>query len=119
MNYENYERAIVERYGIELKNFPGGTVRQPGALPRSVLQALLTALEDPVELKRCRWVSLSDGELEARIENNKERQANGDQVYKPRKKQTGPKTGSGRNYVPRIGGPGSSGGDSSDFDDSD
>lgn len=118
MNYENYERAIVERYAIELKNFPGGTVRQPGTLPRPMLQALLAALEDPVEVTQCRWVSLSTRELEARIETNKERQANGEDIYKPRKKKTGVRTGSGKNYVPRVGGPSSStDDDSSNSDD--
>lgn len=50
MNYSNYEREIVEAYGIELKNFPGGVVQQPGSLKRPVLQDLVAALNDPTKL---------------------------------------------------------------------
>jgi hypothetical protein len=51
MNYNNYEGQIVEHYGVELINFPGGEVSQPGTLTRAQLQALIAALEDTNEDK--------------------------------------------------------------------
>jgi hypothetical protein len=86
MNYENYEKAIVEHYGVELRNFPGGRVLQPGKLSRPLLQQLIAALEDPIEMTRCHWVALSDEQLTTRITENHARQARGEMVYKPRKK---------------------------------
>lgn len=86
MNYTNYERAIVEHYGVALVNFPGGQVKQPGSLQRPLLQQLLNALEDPCEATRCRWVALSDEEVEARKTSNRELEDTGTQVYVPRKK---------------------------------
>ena len=37
MNYENYEKAIVEHYGVELQNFPDSKVIQPGKPSRPLL----------------------------------------------------------------------------------
>jgi hypothetical protein len=91
MNYNNYEGQIVENFGIELVNFPGGTVVQPGTLPHAQLQQLIVALEHPVEADHCRWVTLSPMALQKRIKDNQARQARGEQVYKRRKCGTGRK----------------------------
>lgn len=85
MNYDNYERAIVETYRVELKHFPGGQVRQPGTLPRRELQALIAALEDKNPYTACQWAPLTDSALRTRIARNRERQENGEKVYVPRK----------------------------------
>lgn len=87
MNYTNYERDVVEALGVELKNFPGGVVRQPGDLKRPELQALVIALGAPENDRRCHWVILESSEWTARKELNAERIANGEQVYKPRKRR--------------------------------
>lgn len=87
MNYDNYERNIVETYRVELKNFPGGVVTQPASLTRPQLQALLTALESTNPYSACHWVVLSDSALRDRIACNRKRQERGEQVYIPRKKQ--------------------------------
>lgn len=89
MNYDNYERAIVETYHVELKHFPGGIVKQPGKLRRHDLQALIAALEDPNPYSACQWAPLSEAAVQRRIACNKEREKNGEQVYVPRKKNTG------------------------------
>lgn len=89
MNYDNYERAIVEAYHVELKHFPGGQVKQPGNLPRHDLQILIAALEDKNPYTACQWSPISEAALQARIARNHERQGNGEMVYVPRKKNKG------------------------------
>lgn len=86
MNYSNYERDIVETYGIVLLNFPGGVVKQPGVLPRPLLQQLVRNIDDREELTRCRWVMLDTTSLTKRKALNAARIANGEEVYKSRRK---------------------------------
>jgi hypothetical protein len=83
MNYTNYERAIVERYGVELYNWPlPGTVKNPSKVGgRAHVQKLLDALKS----HSCKWVSFSEDDLRDRMTENRERQARGEQVYVPRK----------------------------------
>jgi hypothetical protein len=85
MNYDNYERAIVETYSVDLQGFPSGTVKNPGKLSkRKDIQQLLALLEGG----GCAWVRLSDRELELRVASNKAREKRGDLVYKARKKSS-------------------------------
>jgi hypothetical protein len=85
MNYENYERKIVETYSIALETFPLGTVVNPGKIGRREdLVRLLDSLMDG----SCEWVKLTDTELTERVKKNIERQARGEKVYKPRKRRT-------------------------------
>lgn len=95
MNYDNYERCIVECYGVELHGWPlPGCVCNPSKVGGvAVLNKLLQALKDST----CRWVKLSRGELAARIARNKECEAQGEQVYKPRKKHGVSSTKTGPN----------------------
>lgn len=86
MNYNNYERSIVEHYGITLVGWPSDLlpIRNPSAIGgREQVQSLLDALETHT----CHWEQLSEGELVARIASNQARQAQGECVYKPRKKR--------------------------------
>ena len=94
MNYENYERRIVETYGVALYGWPcGPTVRNPGSLEKEKLEKLFEALSDSELMPRiCYWIKLSDDDLSARIASNRERMAAGEVVYKPRKKAA-PKNG--------------------------
>jgi hypothetical protein len=73
MNYDNYERCIVEHYKIELHGWPlPGCVRNPSKVGGvAVLNKLLQALKD----NTCRWVKLSKEELAACIAHNKECEA--------------------------------------------
>jgi len=85
MNYENYERDIVERHGVALVGWPDNIlpVRNPSRVGgREVLQPLLGALVT----KTCHWIKLTDDQLKKRIEDNHTRQSNGEAVYKPRRK---------------------------------
>ncbi|KAH7917654.1 hypothetical protein BV22DRAFT_1135233 [Leucogyrophana mollusca] len=82
MNYDNYEKKIVEAHGVALVGWPSGRVRNPGRLGgRAAAEQLLNALVN----EKCYWVILSDEELEQRKVDNKVRQARGEQVYKARK----------------------------------
>ncbi|KIK80747.1 hypothetical protein PAXRUDRAFT_221833 [Paxillus rubicundulus Ve08.2h10] len=87
MNYNNYERAIVECYGIELKGWPSELlpVRNSGSLGgRAQVQGLLNALIN----KTCRWMKLTQDELTKRVTSNLSRHEAGEPIYKPRKKHT-------------------------------
>ncbi|KAI0261900.1 hypothetical protein BC834DRAFT_803806, partial [Gloeopeniophorella convolvens] len=85
MNYENYERRIVERVGVHLAGWPLSIpIRNPGTLSRD--NALI--LQNTLDAGTCRWEKLSAEELEARKAENRHREENGEQVYKPSKPQT-------------------------------
>jgi hypothetical protein len=84
MNYENYERKIVECYGVDLVGWPSqlGKLTNPGSIGgREKVTILLEALYR----ERCHWTALSDEELEERIADNKERAERGEVVYKERR----------------------------------
>ncbi|KAG0692931.1 hypothetical protein DFH29DRAFT_1007900 [Suillus ampliporus] len=66
MNYENYEKRIVEVYRCCNRRVD---LREEYALVTGT----------------CSWVALSDDEVSERISNNRKHQASGEQVYKPRK----------------------------------
>ena len=87
MNYDNYERKIVEKYGIELIGWPNDLlpIRNPGQLSgRDRVQRLFVALTTNV----CHWRKLSEEDRQRRIILNTERHARGEQVYKLPKKRT-------------------------------
>jgi len=86
MNYNNYERNIVEWYGVALVGRPDNLlpVRNPSSVGgREVLQPLLNALLT----QTCHWIRLTEVQLAKRIEDNGVRQAKGEAVYKPQKKR--------------------------------
>jgi len=89
MNYDNYEQKIVETYTVALQNYPLGDVQNPGKIGRHEdLIKLLDSLMDTT----CSWVKLTEDEVADRKNKNEERQARGEQIYKPRKWHTkGPK----------------------------
>ena len=84
MNYGNYERKIIERFGVELIGWPNDLlpICNPAQLGgHDQVQKLLSALTTKV----CHWKKLSEEDTERRIILNNERHARGEQVYKPRK----------------------------------
>lgn len=98
MNYNNYEHSIVERYGVELVGWPSDLlpIRNPSTIGgRERVQCLLDALD----AHPCCWVELSPEELVARISSNQARQANGECVYKPRKKRAAKSLEKSREHV--------------------
>ncbi|KIM51896.1 hypothetical protein SCLCIDRAFT_142287 [Scleroderma citrinum Foug A] len=87
MNYDNYECKVVEWFGVELIGWPTVLlpIRNPGHIGRhNQVQKLLNALTT----KASYWKKLSEEELWRRIVLNGERQARGENVYKPHKKRT-------------------------------
>ncbi|KAG1838771.1 hypothetical protein F4604DRAFT_1600049 [Suillus subluteus] len=82
MNYTNYEHAIVEHYGVELKGWPFELlpVRNPSRIGgRKSVQLLINTLIE----ETCKWTKLTEEELADRITSNHARQAAGETVYKP------------------------------------
>ncbi|KIM59744.1 hypothetical protein SCLCIDRAFT_125618, partial [Scleroderma citrinum Foug A] len=111
MNYDNYERKVVEWFGVELIGWPTDLlpIRNPGHIGgRDQVQKLLNALTT----KASYWKKLSEEELRRRIVLNGERQARGENVYKPHKKCTL----QGTEKSPATVAPNT---DASDLDDSD
>ncbi|KAG2357429.1 hypothetical protein BDR07DRAFT_1234054, partial [Suillus spraguei] len=87
MNYTNYEHAIVEHYGVELKGWPFKLlpVRNPSRIGgRKSVQLLINTLI----IETCKWMKLTEEELADRITSNHARQAAGETIYKPRKTRT-------------------------------
>ena len=87
MNYDNYERKIVECFAVELIGWPDDLlpICNPGQLGgRDQVQKLFVALTTNV----CHWKKLSEQDRQRRIELNTECHARGEQVYKPSKKHT-------------------------------
>ncbi|KAG0694999.1 hypothetical protein DFH29DRAFT_774054, partial [Suillus ampliporus] len=83
MNYDNYEKKIVEVYAVAINGWTyEKNICNPGKIGhRECLITLLNALVT----NKCRWDMLTDEELSDRISDNHERQANGEKIYKPRK----------------------------------
>ncbi len=88
MNYDNFERHVVERYGVALEGWPCDTFANPGSIGRENVYKLLRALEGPESERKCRWVKLLDAELAACKKDNKCGEANSEQVYKVCKART-------------------------------
>ncbi|TFK61888.1 hypothetical protein BDN72DRAFT_863267 [Pluteus cervinus] len=82
MNYDNYERRIVETYSIALVGWPFDRITNPGSINAQAEVALLACALDA---KKCKWVKLSPKELSARKKKNQARQVRHGDVYKARK----------------------------------
>ncbi|KAG1745400.1 uncharacterized protein EDB91DRAFT_1269742 [Suillus paluster] len=83
MNYNNYEKRIVEVYAIAIDGWTyEKSVCNPGKIGR---REHLIKLLDALVTGTCSWVTLNDDEVSERISNNCKHQASGEQVYKPRK----------------------------------
>jgi hypothetical protein len=85
MNYINYETAIVQSHGVKLIGFP---------LVRFVNPSEVTNITDMRRLRNalrsgeCKWVRLSQAELDAHAEALEVRRKDGEVVGKPRKKRS-------------------------------
>jgi len=83
MNYLNYEREVVEKYGVELTGWPvHGCIRNPGKLSSNDTIILLNALT----ADNCKWRRFTEAEGSDRKLSNKQRAANGELVYGPDRK---------------------------------
>ena len=85
MNYANYNTAIVQVHGVKLAGFP---------LERFVNPSEVTNITDMRRLRNalrsgeCKWVRLSQAELDAHAEDLEARRKDGEVVGKPRKKRS-------------------------------
>jgi hypothetical protein len=83
MNYINYERKIVELFGVELTGWPlPGHIRNPGELSSHDIAVLKNVLVKD----QCKWKALTERELDARVSSNQQRDQNGESVYGPSRK---------------------------------
>jgi hypothetical protein len=82
MNYDNYERCIVEAHSFVLEGWTTRKVCQPATLGREKLATLLDALKSG----DCCWIKLTEEQLEKRIADNQAREAAGETIYKQRKR---------------------------------
>lgn len=88
MNYKNYEREIVEKFSVAIQGWPlRGCVCNPSEIKggNQPLREVLAALNS----RACRWVKLTEAELEERKNKNAEREARGEKVYHHRKSKKG------------------------------
>jgi hypothetical protein len=85
MNYNNYERGVVERYGVDLVSWPA-TILPIHNLSTLGGRTQVHVLLDALTKGTCHWKKLTENELVQRIQSNTVCQARGEQVYKPRKK---------------------------------
>jgi hypothetical protein len=81
MNYINYEGKVVERLGVALVGWPW--ITNPNKVGG---HAEASKLLHTLRTKHCKWMILSDEELQERKKVNVERHNAGEQVYKLRQK---------------------------------
>ncbi|KAG1883116.1 hypothetical protein F4604DRAFT_1576681 [Suillus subluteus] len=85
MNYTNYNQAIVECHGIELKGWPSELlpIQNPSHIGGcKSAQLLLSMLIEGT----CKWMKLTEEELVDRITSNHAREAARETIYTPQKK---------------------------------
>jgi len=87
MNYDNYERCIVERHGFALLGWLDNLcpIQNPSRIGS---QEPLEQLLDVLVKKGCHWIRLTSVQLEKCIADNCVRQDWGEAIYKPRKKKS-------------------------------
>jgi hypothetical protein len=83
MNYKNYERKIVEQYGIELIGWP---ILNPICNPGDLSSNDIAVLRNALAKDQCKWRVLTQEEVDARVQSNKQREADGESVYGPSRK---------------------------------
>ena len=92
INYRNYELQIVEKYGVVLEGFPLPHVINPEkAGSRKDIEKIWKALRDG----SCKWVKLTEAELNARVECNLKLDKEGKSLYHHRKSRQSKTLGEG------------------------
>ena len=86
MNYNNYDTAIVETYGVKIVGWPASV---PFTNPSNIgTIGEIRKLRDALKSGECRWKKLSKGERGAFNADLNTRCAAGESVKKPRKKRS-------------------------------
>jgi hypothetical protein len=80
MNYKNYERKIVEQYSIELIGWP---ILNPICNPRDLSSNDIAVLRNALAKDQCKGRVLTQEEVDAQVQSNKQCEANGESVYTP------------------------------------
>ncbi|KIJ58441.1 hypothetical protein HYDPIDRAFT_102650 [Hydnomerulius pinastri MD-312] len=86
MNYNNYETAIVQTYGVSLVRWPDGIVFQNPSNIGTVGD--IRQLRDALRSGECHWKKLSKAEHDALTADLNTRRSAGEQVKKTRKKRS-------------------------------
>jgi hypothetical protein len=77
MNYENYEKKIIECHSVILEGWPLDKIRNPGKVGGC---KELTVLLDAIQSSKCCWKRLTEDELDKKITRNQEHEAAGEEV---------------------------------------
>ncbi|KAF8514581.1 hypothetical protein BU17DRAFT_52486, partial [Hysterangium stoloniferum] len=84
MNYTNYETTIVQAHGVKLVGFPLNQFVNPSEVTNITdMRQLCNALRSD----ECKWIQLSQPELDIHAEGCKAHHKDGEVVGKPRKKR--------------------------------
>ena len=83
MNYKNYERKIVEQYGIKLIGWP---ILNPICNPGDLSSNDIAVLRNALAKDQCKWRVLTQEDVDAWVQSNKQRKADGKSVYRPSQK---------------------------------
>ncbi|KAG1856397.1 hypothetical protein DFJ58DRAFT_727236 [Suillus subalutaceus] len=84
MNYNNYDTAIVETYGVRLVGWPHGVNFISPSNIRTVGD--IRKLRDALKARTCYWTVLSPAEIKAHTAELETRRSAGEVIRKPRKK---------------------------------
>jgi len=85
MNYVNYEKAIMLLHGVKIVGWPLEAFISPSEITNIVD---MRKLRDAWKSGACKWVRLTQAELDTYAVSLDERQKNGEVVGKPRKKRS-------------------------------
>jgi hypothetical protein len=85
MNYANYERAIVLLYGVKVVGWPLKEFVSPSDITNITN---MQKLHDAWKVGACKWVRLTQAELDAHAASIEAWQKSGKVVGKPRKKRS-------------------------------
>ncbi|KAG2031491.1 hypothetical protein BDR03DRAFT_1016041 [Suillus americanus] len=86
MNYNNYNTAIIETYGVRLVGWPHGV----NFISPSNIGTVgdIRKLRDALKARTCYWTVLSPAEVKAHTAGLKTRRSAGEVICKPRKKRS-------------------------------
>jgi hypothetical protein len=85
MNYVNYEKAIMLLHGVKIVGWPLEAFVSPSDITNIID---MRKLRDAWKSGACKWVRLTQAELDTHAASMDERQKNGEVVGKPRKKRS-------------------------------
>lgn len=85
MNYANYDTAIVERYKVKLVGWTYEKFVNPSHIGT---MTDICRLRDALKCGECKWTKLDKHQLQAHLNDIKNRQGNGEVIGKPRRERS-------------------------------